>query len=82
MRDGDADVKVQMLCAIAGEADVVNSQPAFGYARGQIVDVAPALAAAWIASRTAQTVASDAFTHAAAVVHTHVLRKSVEVMSQ
>ena len=60
MRDGDADVKVQMLCAIAGEADVVNSQPAFGYARGQIVDVAPALAAAWIASRTAQTVASDA----------------------
>ena len=45
--------KVKMCISIAGNADPNYDQPEFGYAPGQVVEVHPILAEAWIASGTA-----------------------------
>ena len=49
-------IKIKLLTSIAGNAEPAYDQAEFGYAPGQIVEVHPNLAAAWIGSGLAEAV--------------------------
>jgi hypothetical protein len=41
-------IKVKLLTSIAGHSDEQYDQPDFGYAPGEVVELHPNLAAAWV----------------------------------
>lgn len=47
-------IKVKLLTSIAGHSEERYDQPDFGYAPGQVVELHPELATAWIGSGLAE----------------------------
>jgi hypothetical protein len=47
-------IKVKLLTSIAGHSDEQYDQPDFGYAPGEVVELHPKLAAAWVSSGLAE----------------------------